>query len=1248
MSNPAISLATGIKTAAQIPLNAKAYFKTLAEMQDLGNNNDNAFIYEKGMIGYCVETNKEYIWNEVDENTPLSITVLPTPFLYPTGVIANGIDYSNKTYNFIEYLGGNELINTVIEGNIFFIQGLTYQSTIINYNINGVSYTVPITSNVLSSSHPTLDRIDLFVLTTNNELTVVEGIPAVNPKEPNIDHTTQLKFQFVIVKAGATTVDQEEYLIYDENLGNPNEWEVVNTEGQANADFTDDSFQNSKSIFIEGGGESTVTINRIGNSVPFVSNGNLVFYIKNTGDWTSQDRITINLYDSSNNITTNLVQINEANSSNFGLEMTGNNTWQLCTIPLSLFTVFNSAVFDRIVISTILADFDIYIDYIRYIIGINNPPVQETQWRPEVVDLGDAGNTNVITYLNTLNPSIQLAPNKIHFIKLLSGNNSNVYIYKGDLPIVIGGNTNINSNNIELLITVGEGTESSLFKGQFTSLANLSTAISTAEAGSFANIDEGENENVRRALWDSNDSIWVLGSVISGGVTTVTGDSVDNTDPENPVVNAIPLSGTTENNPVTGDIEITNAVKIFNANDNISITGKDGITLESEGIAVSNFNVHNGIFMSYVSSLYTLGLSFRGDTNGMSFIFSNTSEFARGITGEQDFTPNAQDLDFIQKKYVNDATKRISRTTSTIDVAPTTTEFVSPVNGNKSIINLNGTALEFWDYTTQWVLDFRFSGGSVSSSVEWNQIEGNQEDILLENFTDGLPYNEELLNAPDDLQDIDSDGNKTWIATAWSDSDEGAFYTSYDNAQTWTEVPTPNNLRPYYIESNRNGNWLATIFPNDNNEILRSDDNGLTWNAIPTNLIHNGQDGKPKTDRQGVWIINLLSEDAIIRSDDDGLTWTKIILGLPNNIRVRTLDTDGNGKWIGTYQNPDNYAVVSLDNGLTWSIDTLTIPFNSSDGNITTNKNGFWICVFRRSDPIALSFDNGATWELRDAISSGSAGFVDVTTDEKNMIMVLPSANNPIVSSDFGKTWKQLNTDPRTYSRGGVATNNKGKWIRSATENNQTVWQLIVFNQSQVHKNKVESFEYEGELLYPDIEGKLVLPSAIKPDGNAEFVFRNNTTENVEPTSTELANPVVGDSVEINLNNTRIEAWIYRVVFTGFNTWTKRYSYAIGSSTLGALYSATTTGTVVLDCNTFDSWYRVLTGNTDFQFNNTPALGKTFVKTLRVIGAFSLTFTSADKVIGAYVDDGTTLNLITIELSNYPTIGLRIDVIINS
>src|SRR5690606_6678601 len=53
---------------------------------------------------------------------------------------------------------------------------------------------------------------------------------------------------------------------------------------------------------------------------------------------------------------------------------------------------------------------------------------------------------------------------------------------------------------------------------------------------------------------NDGDLSWELKATSGGGVESVTGDSVDNTDPDNPVVNAIPLSGTENGKPVTGDI----------------------------------------------------------------------------------------------------------------------------------------------------------------------------------------------------------------------------------------------------------------------------------------------------------------------------------------------------------------------------------------------------------------------------------------------------------------------------------------------------------------------------------------------------------------------------------------------------------------------------------------------------------------------------------------------------------------------
>ena len=77
------------------------------------------------------------------------------------------------------------------------------------------------------------------------------------------------------------------------------------------------------------------------------------------------------------------------------------------------------------------------------------------------------------------------------------------------------------------------------------------------------------------------------------GVTSVTGDSVDNTNPLNPIINAIPLSGTTVGNPVTGDIEFAESLNIKGVNGSMLI--EDGKFLFTDNREVDkNVNIQAG------------------------------------------------------------------------------------------------------------------------------------------------------------------------------------------------------------------------------------------------------------------------------------------------------------------------------------------------------------------------------------------------------------------------------------------------------------------------------------------------------------------------------------------------------------------------------------------------------------------------------------------------------------------------------
>ena len=88
---------TSLRVPAQVPLDAKAYVVSKEDLRDLGVNSYKAYTYYNGMRVLCANERETYEWKEVE---PTDDKLLLTDFTYPTGVIAGGIDYSNKTYNF--------------------------------------------------------------------------------------------------------------------------------------------------------------------------------------------------------------------------------------------------------------------------------------------------------------------------------------------------------------------------------------------------------------------------------------------------------------------------------------------------------------------------------------------------------------------------------------------------------------------------------------------------------------------------------------------------------------------------------------------------------------------------------------------------------------------------------------------------------------------------------------------------------------------------------------------------------------------------------------------------------------------------------------------------------------------------------------------------------------------------------------------------------------------------------------------
>ena len=242
---PDINLTTGIFNTGQFALDSKTYVKTIAELQDLGLGDYKAYYYYEDLKIYCLENKKTYIWRQAfftNEGNGL----LSTSFVYPNNAISDGIDYSNRTFNFFEK--SEDLTEDF--GVYYSGSGLTYDCYADAYLIGNILYSAPQTSLTLSAAPTTPGeiRIDLITANTNGTITITEGQASTEPLVPDIIESTQRVIGQILVTDNITEPeDSFFYQIYDENV----EWntsEFYRTTGSLNFASTNDPSANTTHI----------------------------------------------------------------------------------------------------------------------------------------------------------------------------------------------------------------------------------------------------------------------------------------------------------------------------------------------------------------------------------------------------------------------------------------------------------------------------------------------------------------------------------------------------------------------------------------------------------------------------------------------------------------------------------------------------------------------------------------------------------------------------------------------------------------------------------------------------------------------------------------------------------------------------------------------------------------------------------------------------------------------------------------
>jgi hypothetical protein len=371
--------------------------------------------------------------------------------------------FSKAEDNFTElYARTPPEVDRIISGSFIWTEvGLEFEATPFVYSLSGqvnlIGYSIPYQPNIITLDTPdggeTNPRIDLIVIDGDTKsVVVVKGAPAPTPQEPTLQFGSQLRITAIYVPptgvpgvgGGNTTI--ETIKIYDENLGDPAEWDItaLTGTGVVSDDLTVGIPLDTYNIKFPGN-----IANQL-ESVEFTAatlalfntNAILAFQLKQSERWDTATRLIIKVEDSSTTEAT--IELDYTSILEFGFETANDATWMTVVIPLN-----------RINIGSTLSDINkitieawnnpiLYIDNIIFQTGIEtfNGVIVPTK-TSDLINDGEDGINPFITDLGI-----------VAIIKLDEGNGIG-YVSEGSDRTLFG---NIGRNALDLSLSTGVST----------------------------------------------------------------------------------------------------------------------------------------------------------------------------------------------------------------------------------------------------------------------------------------------------------------------------------------------------------------------------------------------------------------------------------------------------------------------------------------------------------------------------------------------------------------------------------------------------------------------------------------------------------------------------------------------------------------------------------------------------------------------------------------------------------------------
>lgn len=214
-------------------------------------------------------------------------------------------------------------------------------------------------------------------------------------------------------------------------------------------------------------------------------------------------------------------------------------------------------------------------------------------------------------------------------------------------------------------------------------------------------------------------------------------------------------------------------------------------------------------------------------------------------------------------------------------------------------------------------------------------------------------------------------------------------FRSYDQGRTWEEIKPLHGASKKFFKL---GNTLFAVGYN----LVRSDDNGLTWNVVQINYksYHDAAVANGK--------IYVTSNEDVLCSADTGRTWRSITGNLPVSYNS-DIEVMGDELF---YTHYDNGIYKTSDNGITWVQVHPEWPGSGvrkliTDGTSLFAYQGYEIYVTR---------DRGATWQNASAVLPNDVYCTYSTLTIHNGKVYLPASNGYYVSDASNLNWTYMGT----------------------------------------------------------------------------------------------------------------------------------------------------------------------------------------------------------------------------------------------